>query len=92
MHFKGFGRGNVTPPTVSSNSLIMMCVIDAHERHDVFIVDIPGAYLITNIDEYILMCLCGKLAEMIVHVDPNLYHKCVTTFLKRFPILHLYEV
>ena len=53
------------------------------------VVDIPGAFLNAENDEYILMCLRGKLAEMMVRVDPKLYRKYITTSAKGVPTLYV---
>ena len=41
--------------------------------------DIPGAFIQAENDEFILMLLRGKLAEMMVRVDPELYQKYIIT-------------
>ena len=40
---------------MSTDGVIMTSVIDAHEKHNVAIVDIPGAFLNTKNDEEIVM-------------------------------------
>ena len=56
--------------------------IEAKEGRDVAIIDIPGVYLHTYIDKWgnekIIMLFKGKLAELMVMVDPKLYRKYVT--------------
>ena len=49
-----------------------------HKGRNVAIMDIPGAYLHTINNEFIIMCLRGKIAEMRVRVNPQLYQKYVT--------------
>ena len=41
----------------------------------VAILDIANAFLYTENDEKIIMLLCGKLAEMMVQIDPAMYRK-----------------
>ena len=87
--FDGYKKSDGASPTVSTNGLIITSAIDAHEGRDVAVMDILGAYLHALNDEFVLMCLRGKLAEMMVKVDPKLYRKYVTTSAKGEPILYV---
>jgi hypothetical protein len=51
--------------------------IDAHEQRDVATIDIPGASLNSYIDKETFMLLRGRLAELMVQVNPNLYRKYI---------------
>jgi len=62
-------------PTVSIEALMLSCVIDAMERRDVAIVDIPGAFMQANMDDFVQLKMEGRLAELLVKVDPKLYRK-----------------
>ena len=52
--------------------------IEAHEERNVAIIDIPGTFLHALTDEEIFMLLCGRLAELMVMVDPYLYRQYKT--------------
>ena len=56
--------------------------LEAKEGHIVAIIDIPSTYLHTYVDKHgehrIIMLFKGKLAEIMVTVDPKLYRKHVT--------------
>ena len=67
----------------------MTGAIDAHEGKDVAIVDIPRHFPNAENNEYILMCLRGKIAEIIVQVGSKIYRKYVTTTAKGEPILYV---
>ena len=54
-------------------------VVDARERRATAILDVANAFLHANNDKYVLMLLQGKLAELMVKVNPSLYRKYVTT-------------
>ncbi len=71
------------------NRAIITTVIDEHERQDNATMDIPGAYLHTINNEFIIMRLLGKITEMMVRVDPQLYWKYVTVTAKGKPILYV---
>ena len=59
---------------VSLKSILLTAVIDALEDRDVVIVDIPNAFIQTNMEgEKVIMKLRGSLAELLVQVAPQLY-------------------
>ena len=53
-------------------------MIDAKEQRAIAILNIANAFLHAENDETILMLLRGRLAEMIVQVDPSMYRKYMT--------------
>ena len=61
--------------------------MDARERRDIAILDIANAFLHATNDKKVLMLLWGKLAEMMVAVDPELYRKYVIYTSKGVPML-----
>jgi hypothetical protein len=56
---------------------MLSCVIDAKEGRDVATVNIPGAFTQADMDNIVHMKLEGKMAEILVKVDPKLYRKYV---------------
>ena len=54
-------------------SLLLTCVIDARENRDVAVVDIPGAFMQVDMDELVYMRLDGKMAEIMIRIDPQVY-------------------
>jgi hypothetical protein len=69
--FDGYKNSNGASPTVSTSRVIITTAIHTNEGHDSAIIDIPGAYLHAKKDKKILMCLRGKLLEMMVRVYPQ---------------------
>ena len=61
-------------PTVTTDGVIMTSTIEAHEGRDVAVADIPNAFLIANNYERNLIILKGKIAELMVTIDPQV--KC----------------
>jgi hypothetical protein len=51
--------------------------INAHEQRNVATIDIPGAFLNTYNNKETFMLLKGRLAKLMVQVDPQLYCKFV---------------
>ena len=64
-------------------------MIDGHEERDVALMDIPGAFLQAENDEFIVMLLQGKLAEMMVKIDPELYRKYIIMSPRGQPMLYV---
>ena len=60
-------------PTVSTDGVIITSVIEAHQGCDVAVVDLPNAFINVINSEQTLMLLKGKLAELMVKIDPNIY-------------------
>jgi hypothetical protein len=75
-------------PTVAIEAVLLSCVMDAHERRDVATVDIPGAFMQADMDKLVHMRLDGKMAELLVRVDPSRYEKYVV-FENGKPVLYV---
>ena len=60
-------------PTLSTDSVIITSAIEAHEGCDVVVIDLSNAFLNADNNEQTLMLLKGKLAELMVQIDPNIY-------------------
>jgi hypothetical protein len=65
---------------------MITATIDAHEGRDVDVVDVPGAFLSADMDEYFLMTIKGQLAELMVKAAPNIYRKYITLDANNQPI------
>ena len=48
-------------------SVLITSAIDAHERRNVKVVEIPGDLLTTYMDKDVIMVLQGRLAELMVN-------------------------
>ena len=68
-------KEDVSSPTVAIESVFLSCVIDAMEKRDVATIDIPGAFMQADMDDLVHMKLEGKMAEILVHIDPTIYRK-----------------
>jgi Reverse transcriptase (RNA-dependent DNA polymerase) len=56
---------------------MLSCVQDAKENRDVATVDLPGAFMHADMDDTVHIKLVGKMAELLVMVDPKLYRKYI---------------
>jgi hypothetical protein len=82
-------KQETTSPTISTESVFLTSIIEAHEGQDVPCYDIPGTFLHADSDIDITMVLKGRLAELMVQAAPNLYRKYITVFRRNTPILHV---
>ncbi len=64
-------------PTVMTEAVFLTALIDAHEEREVTIVDIPGPFIHADMDELVHMRIDGKMAEMQIAINPDLYGPCV---------------
>jgi hypothetical protein len=76
-------------PTVMTESTMLGFAIAAHERRFVRTGDVPGAFVNTMTDEYVIMALRGEMAELLVKLEPKIYRKYVTRDAKGKPILYV---
>jgi hypothetical protein len=53
----------------------MTCLIDAIERRDVATLDIPGAFMQSEMEGLVIMKLEGVMAGVILKIDPAKYKK-----------------
>jgi hypothetical protein len=84
-----FNREDATSPTVATESIFLTALIEALEGRDVACFDIPGAFLHAESDEEVIMMLKGRLAELMVMVDPSLYRKYITVNSRNEPVLYV---
>jgi hypothetical protein len=66
-----------------------MLAIAVSERRHLRCYDIPNALVNTDVDKNVLMVLKGELAEMMVHVAPQIYQKHITVNKKGSIVLYV---
>ena len=72
-------KDEAASPTVLLESVLLTSVIDAREGREVAVVDIPNAFVQTDMEgERVVMKMRGKLAELLVKVAPEIYREFVT--------------
>ncbi len=64
MQREHIAKDEVTVPTVALESVFLTAAIDAKENQKVVTIDIPGAFLHADNDDYIIMKMVGTLAEL----------------------------
>jgi hypothetical protein len=76
-------------PTVSTESIFITAAVAASKKRHVWCYDIPSVFVNTDVDEDVLMVLKGELAEMMVHIAPQIYWKHITVDKKGTPVLYV---
>jgi hypothetical protein len=69
-----------TSPTALIEAIMITAAIKAHENRDIMTVDIPNAFVQTEIesrDERIIMKIKGPLATMLVSIEPEVYESYI---------------
>ena len=69
--------------------MIITYTIEAHEGHDVAVIDLPNVFLNADNNEQTLMLLKGKLAKLMVQIDPQMSRKHIITSSKGEPMLYV---
>ena len=82
-------KEDAASPTVATDSVFITGTINAHENRDNMSFDIPGAFVTTKTDEYVIMTLRGHLCEIMTRIDPKLYRKHITKDRKGNPVLYV---
>ena len=60
-------------PTVATEAVFLTALIDAIEGREVAVIDIPGAFMQADMDEEVHVRFAGKMAELLLEIDPDLY-------------------
>ena len=88
-------KEDAASPTVSTDSTVLTAVIDAKEGRDVMTNDIPNAFVQAPMPEEnkkkgdrVIMKVTGRLVQLIVELDPELYTKFVVHEKGR-PVIYL---
>ena len=71
-------REETASPTATTESILLTSVVDAEEGRDVAIIDIPHAFVQTEIPEAkpgdrIIMKIRGPLVDMLIELEPETY-------------------
>ena len=73
-------KDEAASPTVSVETLLTTCLIDAKQKRDIVTLDIPNSFVQTNLpenNERVIMRINGKLVHLIVELFPTRYKRYV---------------
>ena len=66
-----YSKGEMSSPTLSSESLLMLLCVDAIEERDTAFCDVAGAYLNALMKELVHMKLTGEAVDIMCDLDPS---------------------
>jgi hypothetical protein len=72
---------------VALKSVFITAAINAKEHWRVVTIDIPGAFLHADNEDYIIMKMVGTHAELMMKTNPKLYRKYV--IIKKGPLYYI---
>ena len=84
-----YDERNISFSTVKTDSVFLTVLIYAHKLRSIVMLDIKNDFLHTENYKYVLIMIRGKLAELLVKLDPKLYQKYVITSKQGVPILYV---
>ena len=64
-------KEEASSPTVSTESVLMVSVINAMEERVVAVCNVSGAFLQAYMDDFVLVVFENKMVELIVETEPN---------------------
>jgi hypothetical protein len=64
-------------PTVATEAVFLMAVMDALESREVTIVDIPGAFMQVDLDDETIHVRLASKMEDLLEIDQELYEPCI---------------
>ena len=70
---KYIDKNDAASPTVSIEAVFLSLLIDAQEKRDVAVIDIPGAFMQADMDVETYVKIQGKMAEIFINLDPEYY-------------------
>jgi hypothetical protein len=73
-----YTKEETASPTVSNDALMLSLMIDALEKRDVATADVVGAYLLADMDEFVLLKLTGDAVTIMCQANDR-YSRFVTT-------------
>ena len=62
-----------TLPTISTEAVFLMVVIDAWENRKVAVLDVPGAFMQVDMDELVHVRFQGEMVDKLLEIDHDLY-------------------
>ena len=67
-----------TSPTISTEAVFLMAVVDAWENRKVAVWDVPGTFMQVDMDELVHVCFRGEMVDKLLEIDHDLYSSYIT--------------
>jgi hypothetical protein len=75
-------KEDASSPTIATEAVLLSCIIDAEEAKDVAVIDIPNAFIQTQVEDKEDMAIIkirGVLVDILVKIAPDIYKSYITT-------------
>ena len=73
-------KEKASSPTMSTHALMATCLVDTIEGRHVATTDIPGAFIQATMDDDVWIRFEGKMVNILVSIDKDLYGPCVCKY------------
>ena len=67
-----------TSPTISTEAVFLMAIVDAWENRKVVVLDVLGAFMQVDMDELVHVWFQGEMVDKLLEIDHDLYTSYVT--------------
>jgi hypothetical protein len=71
-------KEEATSPTIATEAVFLTAVIAALEGRDVAVIDVPGAFMQTDLDELVHVRFTGTMVDMLLEIDYEMYSPYIT--------------
>jgi hypothetical protein len=82
-------KEDASSPTVTTESVLLKCVIHAKEERDVAVFDIPNAFIQTHVEDekgMAVIKLRGVLVDILVEITPDVFKSYATTVIRQLVV------
>ncbi|KAL7574572.1 hypothetical protein ACA910_015922 [Epithemia clementina (nom. ined.)] len=66
-----YDKAETASPTLSNDAFMLSLLIDAHERRDIAVADVVGAYLNARMTDFVVMKLTGDAVDIMCQVNTS---------------------
>ena len=74
---KFYSKEETASPTMSNDAMIMTLIIDTMEGRDVAVANVKGAYLLADMDDFVVLKMVGESVDILCDVNSK-YREFVT--------------
>jgi hypothetical protein len=75
-------KEDASSPTIATEAVLLSCIINAEEGRDVTVIDIPNAFIQTQVEDkgdMAIIKIRGVLVDILVKIAPDVYKSYVMT-------------
>ena len=81
-HREYISKEDASSPTVATEVILLSCIIDAEDKRDEAVIDIPNGFIQTRVEdekEMAFIKIRGVLVDILVEIAPDVYKSHITT-------------